>query len=84
LTIYELISKSKYTTKLAKLIDEFPEFVKALNSTAHNYTVFAPTNRAFKKIPKHAPKPSKEILKTFLDYPNIAQGRGHWRLSTTP
>jgi uncharacterized surface protein with fasciclin (FAS1) repeats len=66
LTIYELISK--YTTKLAKLIDEFPEFVKALNATAHNYTVFAPTNRAFKKIPKHAPKPSKEQLKTFLEY----------------
>jgi uncharacterized surface protein with fasciclin (FAS1) repeats len=68
MTIYELISKSKYTTKLAKLIDEFPELVKALNGTAHNYTVFAPTDRAFKKIPKHAPKPSKEILKAVLEY----------------
>jgi uncharacterized surface protein with fasciclin (FAS1) repeats len=68
MTIYELISKSKYTTKLAKLIDEFPEFVKALNGTTHNYTVFAPTNRAFEKIPKHVPKPSKEFLKTLLEY----------------
>jgi uncharacterized surface protein with fasciclin (FAS1) repeats len=68
MTLYELISKSKYTTKVAKLIDEFPEIVKALNGTAHNYTVFAPIDRAFKKIPKHAPKPSKEMLKTFLEY----------------
>lgn len=67
-TIYELISKSKYTTKLAKLIDEFPEFVEALNGTAHNYTLFAPTDKAFEKIPKHAPKPSKEMLKTLLKY----------------
>jgi uncharacterized surface protein with fasciclin (FAS1) repeats len=68
LTLYELISKSKYTTKAAKLIDEFPEIVKALNSTAHNYTIFVPTDRAFKKIPKHAPKPSKKVLKAFLEY----------------
>jgi uncharacterized surface protein with fasciclin (FAS1) repeats len=68
LTLYELISKSKYTTKVAKLIDEFPEIVEALNGTAHNYTVFAPIDKAFKKIPKHAPKPSKEILKAFLEY----------------
>jgi uncharacterized surface protein with fasciclin (FAS1) repeats len=68
MTIYELISKSKYTTKLAKLINEFPEFVEALNGTAHNYTLFAPTDRAFKKIPKRAPKPSKEMLKTLLEY----------------
>ena len=68
MTLYELISKSKYTTKAAKLIDEFPEIVEALNSTAHNYTVFVPTDKAFKKIPKHAPKPSKEMLKTILEY----------------
>ena len=68
MTLYELISKSKYTTKVAELIDEFPEIVEALNGTAHNYTVFAPIDRAFKKIPKHAPKPSKKMLKTFLEY----------------
>ena len=68
LTIYELISKSKYTTKLAKLIDEFPEFVEALNGTKHNYTLFAPIDKAFEKIPEHAPKPSKEKLKTLLSY----------------
>lgn len=41
LTVYELISKSRYTTKLAELIDEFPDLVKALNGTEANYTVFA-------------------------------------------
>jgi uncharacterized surface protein with fasciclin (FAS1) repeats len=68
MTIYELITKSKYTTKLAKLIDEFPEFVEALNGTAHNYTIFAPIDKAFEKVPKHAPEPSKDVLKMLLKY----------------
>lgn len=68
LTVYELISKSKYTTKLAKLIDDFPDLVEALNGTKANYTVFAPTDKAFEKIPEHAPKPTKEQLKTLLTY----------------
>ncbi|KAF2839757.1 FAS1 domain-containing protein [Patellaria atrata CBS 101060] len=68
MTVYELISKSKYTTKLAKLIDEFPDLVETLNGTAANYTVFAPTDAAFEKIPEHAPKPSKELLKAVLSY----------------
>ncbi|KAF1977903.1 FAS1 domain-containing protein [Bimuria novae-zelandiae CBS 107.79] len=67
-TVYELISKSKYTTKLAKLIDEFPDLVDKLNSTKTNYTVFAPTDEAFEKIPKHGKKPSKEILEKVLSY----------------
>lgn len=67
-TIYELISKSKYTTKLAAAIDEFPDLVKLLNGTKANYTLFAPTDRAFEKIPKHAPKPPKEFLKKLLTY----------------
>ena len=67
-TIYQLISESKYTTKLTKLIDEYPDLVEALNGTASNYTVFAPSDHAFEKIPEHAPKPSKEQLKKVLEY----------------
>lgn len=67
-TVYQLISRSKYTTKLAKAIDEFPDLVDLLNGTKANYTVFAPTDRAFEKIPKHAPKPPKEFLKKLLTY----------------
>ena len=67
-TVYQLISKSKYTTKLAKLIDEFPDLVDKLNSTDANYTVFAPTDEAFEKIPKHGKKPSKEVLEKVLLY----------------
>lgn len=67
-TIYELISKSKYTTKLAAAIDEFPDLVKLLNGTKANYTLFAPTDRAFEKIPKHAPKPPKAFLEKLLTY----------------
>lgn len=68
LTVYQLIAKSKYTTKLAKLISEDDELVKILNGTAANYTVFAPTDRAFAKIPKHAPKPTKKQIRDVLSY----------------
>jgi uncharacterized surface protein with fasciclin (FAS1) repeats len=67
-TVYELINESKYTTKLAKLINEFDEIVELLNGTSANYTIFAPTDRAFEKIPEHHPKPSKEFLKDLLLY----------------
>lgn len=68
LTVYELIAKSKYTTKLAGLINEFDDLVELLNGTTANFTVFAPTDKAFEKIPKHHPKPSKEFLKKLLTY----------------
>jgi hypothetical protein len=67
-TVYELIASSKYTTKLAKLIDEYPDLVKELNGTKANYTVFAPTDAAFEKIPKHDKKPSKEFIKKVIAY----------------
>ncbi|KAL2838012.1 FAS1 domain-containing protein [Aspergillus pseudoustus] len=50
-TIYELISESKYTTILAKIINSDPDLVDYLNSTEHKFTFFAPTDHAFKKIP---------------------------------
>jgi len=68
LTVYQLIASSKYTTKLASLIDEFPDLVEALNGTKANYTVFAPTNEAFEKIPHHDKKPSKELIEKVLKY----------------
>lgn len=67
-TVYELIAESKYTTKLAKLINEYDDLVTLLNGTAANYTVFAPIDSAFEKIPKDIPKPSKEDLKRVLLY----------------
>ncbi|KAF1989219.1 FAS1 domain-containing protein, partial [Aulographum hederae CBS 113979] len=73
MTIYELISKSKYTTKLAKLIEDDEDLIKVLNSTSSNHTIFAPTDAAFEKIPDHAHKPSKEIIKKVLLY-HIAPG----------
>ena len=68
LTIYELISKSNYTKKLAALVNEYDDLVNLLNSTSANFTVFAPIDKAFEKIPEHAPKPSKEELKDILLY----------------
>jgi uncharacterized surface protein with fasciclin (FAS1) repeats len=66
LTVYELINKSKYTTKLAKVINEYPELIELLNGTKSNYTVFAPIDAAFEKMPKHGKKPSKEFIKDAL------------------
>lgn len=68
MTVYQLIAESKYTTKLAALINEYEDVVTLLNGTAANYTIFAPTDKAFEKIPEHAPKPSKEDLKKVLLY----------------
>ncbi|KAI9804939.1 MAG: hypothetical protein M1833_006242 [Piccolia ochrophora] len=67
-TVYELIAESKYTTKLAKLINDDEELVTLLNGTKANYTVFAPTDRAFEKIPKHGKEPSKELIRKVLLY----------------
>lgn len=67
-TIYQLISSSKYTTKLTELIDEYPDLVQVLNQTTANYTLFAPTDKAFEKIPKGHKKPSKELIKKVLSY----------------
>lgn len=71
LTVYELISKSKYTTKFAKLISEYDDLVELLNGTTANFTIFAPTDKAFDKIPHHGGKehkPSKEFIKAVLKY----------------
>ncbi|KAF1808838.1 Fasciclin-domain-containing protein [Eremomyces bilateralis CBS 781.70] len=72
LTVYELISKSKYTTKLAALIDEDEDLVQLLNGTEANYTVFAPVDKAFEKLPHHH-KPPKELIKKLLTY-HVADG----------
>lgn len=68
MTIWELISKSKYTTKLAKLVSEFDDLVDILNGTSSNITLFAPTDAAFEKIPHHHKKPSKELIRNVLAY----------------
>lgn len=67
-TIYQLISKSKHTTRFAKAVDEYPEVVKLLNSTEANYTLFVPVDEAFDDIPKGHEKPSKEFIKDVLLY----------------
>ncbi|TFB02922.1 hypothetical protein CCMA1212_005185 [Trichoderma ghanense] len=68
LTIYELISKSKYTTKFAKLVDDHPHVVDVLNSTKANYTLFVPIDKAFDDIPEDHKKPSKEFVENALLY----------------
>lgn len=37
-TVYQLIASSKYTTKLAEAINDYPDLVETLNGTKANYT----------------------------------------------
>lgn len=53
-TVYQLISKSKYTTKLAALINEYEDVVELLNGTSANFTIFAPTGPFNQKDTKRA------------------------------
>lgn len=68
-TIYQLISKSKYTTKFKALVDEHDDIVKLLNSTDadSNYTLFVPVDGAFEHIPEDK-KPSREFVEAVLKY----------------
>jgi len=67
-TVYELIAGSEHTTKLAKLIKNFPDLVDKLNGTEANYTIFAPTDKAFEKLHRGHKKPSDELIKKVLTY----------------
>ncbi|KFY67387.1 hypothetical protein V496_01578 [Pseudogymnoascus sp. VKM F-4515 (FW-2607)] len=58
----------KFTSGLAKVINEFDDLVQLLNSTEANYTCFAPTNEAFKHLSGPHKKPSKEVIKAILEY----------------
>ncbi|KAK6501005.1 hypothetical protein TWF506_003761 [Arthrobotrys conoides] len=74
-TIWQLISKSNHTSKFASIVSEHEDLVAILNSTVANYTLFVPTNHAFRKF-KNAPKdwkPPKDVVKKFLTY-HISNG----------
>lgn len=66
-TIYEKIKKNKHSKIFAKLVDEFDDIVKKLNSSSSTHTVFVPSDKAFKKFHRH-PRPPKEFLKAFVEY----------------
>jgi hypothetical protein len=80
-TIYELISKSNHTTKLAKLISGDKDLVKLLNGTKANYTIFAPTDYAFSKLPKHGNHtPPAAFIKKVLLYHVLPDLYPSWKL----
>jgi uncharacterized surface protein with fasciclin (FAS1) repeats len=53
---------------LTHLIDEDRDLVGMLNSTKSNYTLFAPINWAFDKIPEDVSKPPSQLMKDVLLY----------------
>lgn len=74
-TIYQLITSSRYTTNLSAIINEDPSLVQLLNATHadYNITLFAPTDRAFAKLPPHLPRPSREFVRAVMKY-HLADG----------
>jgi uncharacterized surface protein with fasciclin (FAS1) repeats len=73
LTLYEAIQASEYSTKFAKLIDNYPDIVARLNSTKKGddwTTIFVPTDRAFAKIPDHdgSKPPPKAFVEKLIEY----------------
>lgn len=69
LTIYQAISRSKYTTKFAKLVDGHEDVVALLNSTEANSTVFVPTDAAFARMPHHGDEPPpRDLVEKLLRY----------------
>lgn len=66
-SIYQLISKNKHTKIFAHFIDQYDHAKEYLNSTEFNYTVYVPTDCAFKKFKDH-PKLPKEYIAKWLAY----------------
>lgn len=68
-TIYEQISQSKHTRIFTRIINQYDEVVKYLNSTsATNYTVFVPIDAAFEGIHHPHHNISKEAILHWLEY----------------
>ncbi|KAJ5819367.1 hypothetical protein N7474_004958 [Penicillium riverlandense] len=77
LTIWELLSEDRQTAHLADILSSDTNLVTLLNSSAANYTVFAPTNRALARLPREGgggKKPSRKFLSRLLRY-HIIPGR---------
>ncbi|KAF8469137.1 FAS1 domain-containing protein [Kalaharituber pfeilii] len=92
-TIYELISKSEYTTKIFDIIKNDTELSDMLKSTESHITFFVPTNKAFENIPYHPPHHNsshafpKELIKKALLYhisPDVYDSRKLWTSNTIP
>ncbi|KAF4960279.1 hypothetical protein F66182_18265, partial [Fusarium sp. NRRL 66182] len=67
-TIYEQISKSKHTRIFTRIINQYDEVVKYLNSTSANYTVFVPIDAAFEGIDHPHHNISKKAILHWLEY----------------
>lgn len=65
-TIYELLSESKYTTKVFEIVKNDEELSKLFKNTKSNITVFVPTDKAFENIPPHHRPNTTDLPKEFL------------------
>lgn len=73
-TLYDIITNSKHTTKLAELIKLDNDLVKLLKDPKANLTIFAPEDEAFDRLPHKDPKEvPKDLLRRVLKY-HIASG----------
>ncbi|KAJ5613984.1 hypothetical protein N7528_007638 [Penicillium herquei] len=73
-TIWELISQSHRTARLAEMIRNDDELVKLLSNASASYTLFAPTNRALDRLMSQFDLPS---ISNILRY-HVILGRASW------
>lgn len=73
-TLFDIITNSKHTTKLAELIKLDNDLVQMLKDPKANLTIFAPEDGAFDRLPHKDPKEvPKDLLRRVLKY-HIASG----------
>ena len=68
MTIYQLITSSRFTTKVAALIEPDSGFARLLRDNSVNHTVFVPTDAAFDKISKDHPDLSPSAIRKIISY----------------
>ena len=68
LTLFDILSSSKYTVELTRLTKGFPDLLATLKDTETNHTIWAPIDAAFfncKEIPR---KPSDAQIREILEH----------------
>lgn len=72
-TLFDIIANSKHTTKFAELIKQDNDLLHMLKDPKANFTIFAPGNEAFERLPKDPKDIPKDLLRRVLRY-HISHG----------
>ncbi|MCJ1383213.1 hypothetical protein MMC17_006326 [Xylographa soralifera] len=68
LTMFDILSSSKYTSELMRLIKGCPDLLARLKDTETNHTIWAPIDAAFFNCAEIPRKPSYTLVKEILEH----------------